>query len=101
MAKKSAIEKNARRERQVVKFATKRAALKAKIYDKALPEDERWMAALQLAELPRDGSKIRVRNRCDVTGRPRGYYRKFRMSRIGLRLLGSAGKVPGVVKSSW
>lgn len=101
MAKKSATEKNAKRIRLVAKYAAKRAELKAKIHDRELPEDERWMAALQLSTLPRDGSKSRVRNRCDVTGRPRGVYRKFRMSRISLRELGSQGKVPGIVKSSW
>ena len=101
MAKKSAVAKNNRRIAKVAKFATKRAALKAQIQDKSLPEDERWMAALKLSELPRDGSASRVRNRCDVTGRPRGVYRKFRMSRISLRELGSEGKIPGIVKSSW
>lgn len=101
MAKKSAINKNKRREKIVAKFAAKRAALKAQVYDKSLAEDERWLAALQLAALPRDGAATRLRNRCEVTGRPRGYYRKFKMSRIALRELGSAAKVPGLVKSSW
>jgi len=101
MAKKSAINKNARREKLVAKFANKRAVLKAKAYDKGLTEDERWLAGLQLAALPRNGAKTRLRNRCEVTGRPRGYYRKFKMSRIALRELGSDGKIPGVVKSSW
>ena len=101
MAKKSAINKNARREKLVAKYASKRAELKAKVYDKDLSDEERWMYALQLAALPRNGAKTRLRNRCEVTGRPRGYYRKFKMSRIGLRELGSAGKIPGVVKSSW
>lgn len=101
MAKKSAIAKNARRQRKVAAGAAKRAALKAKAMDKNLSEEERWLANLQLAELPRDTSEIRLRNRCEVTGRPRGYYRKFKMSRIGLRELGSAGLIPGVVKSSW
>ncbi len=101
MAKKSAINKNKRREKTVAKFAAKRAELKAKVYDKSLSEDERWLAALQLAALPRDGAATRLRNRCEVTGRPRGYYRKFKMSRIALRELGSAAKVPGLVKSSW
>lgn len=101
MAKKSAVEKNARRARKVAQAATKRAALKAKIMDRSLPEDERWFASLQLSALPRDGAAIRYRNRCEVTGRPRGVYRKFRMSRIALRELGSQGKIPGVVKSSW
>ncbi len=101
MAKKSAINKNERREKTVAKFADKRAALKAKIYDKSTPDDDRWLAALQLAALPRNGAKTRLRNRCEVTGRPRGYYRKFKMSRIALRELGSAAKIPGIVKSSW
>ena len=101
MAKKSAINKNKRREKTVAKYAAKRAALKEVIYDKSLSEDERGLAALQLAALPRDGAATRLRNRCEVTGRPRGYYRKFKMSRIALRELGSAAKVPGLVKSSW
>ncbi len=101
MAKKSAINKNARREKLVAKFADKRAALKEKVYDKSISDDERWLAALELASLPRNGAKTRLRNRCEVTGRPRGYYRKFKMSRIALRELGSAAKIPGIVKSSW
>lgn len=101
MAKKSATEKNLKRTRMVEKYASKRAALKAKVKDRSLSDDERWMAALQLSTLPRDGAKARVRNRCEVTGRPRGVYRKFRMSRIALRELGSEGKIPGIVKSSW
>lgn len=101
MAKKSATEKNARRARTIAKFAKKRAELKATIKNQELPEEERWMASLQLAALPRDGSKTRYRNRCEVSGRPRGYYRKLRMSRIALRELGSEGKIPGLVKSSW
>ena len=101
MAKKSAIEKNNRRIKMANRMAEKRAALVAISKDKSLPDDERWLARLKLAELPRDSSKIRVRNRCEVTGRPRGVYRKFRMSRISLRDLASNGKIPGVVKSSW
>ncbi|MFC3053344.1 30S ribosomal protein S14 [Kordiimonas pumila] len=101
MAKKSAINKNERREKLVAKYAGKRASLKAKASDKNLPDDERWLASLQLAAMPRNGAATRLRNRCDVTGRPRGYYRKFKMSRIALRELGSAGKIPGIVKSSW
>ena len=101
MAKKSAINKNNRREKLVAKYAAKRAALKEQVYDKSLSDDERWLAALKLAALPRNGAATRLRNRCDVTGRPRGYYRKFKMSRIALRELGSAGKIPGIVKSSW
>ncbi len=101
MAKKSAIEKNNRRKRLVVKYAAKRARLLAMANDASLPQDEQFMARLKLAELPRNSAPTRVRNRCEVTGRPRGYYRKFKMSRIGLRDLASAGLIPGVVKSSW
>lgn len=101
MAKKSAVEKNNKRKRMVVKYAAKRAHLKAMANDESLPMDERFMARLKLAELPRDSAPNRVRNRCEVTGRPRGYYRKFRMSRISLRDLASAGQIPGVIKSSW
>lgn len=101
MAKKSAVEKNNKRKRMVAQYAAKRARLKAMANDEALPMDERFMARLKLAELPRDSAPNRVRNRCEITGRPRGYYRKFRMSRISLRDLASDGHVPGVIKSSW
>jgi len=101
MAKKSAIEKNMRRQRLVKKYAAKRAQLLALANDRSLPQEERFAARLKLAELPRNSSKVRLRNRCDITGRPRGYYRKFRMSRIALRELASAGQIPGVTKSSW
>lgn len=101
MAKKSAIEKNNRRARLVKKYAGKRARLKAISEDRSLPEEERFLARLQLAELPRNASPTRVRNRCEVTGRPRAYYRKFKMSRIALRELASTGQIPGVTKSSW
>jgi small subunit ribosomal protein S14 len=101
MAKKSAVEKNNKRKRLVVKFAAKRAQLKAMANDKSLPQEEQFLARLKLSELPRDSAPMRVRNRCEITGRPRGYYRKFKMSRIGLRQLASAGYIPGVVKSSW
>ncbi len=101
MAKKSAIEKNKRREMLVKKFADKRAELKAIVKDATLPLEERFTAQLKLAELPRNSSKTRIRNRCAVSGRPRGFYRKLKMSRIALRELGSQGKVPGLVKSSW
>lgn len=101
MAKVSAIEKNKARKQLVDKYAAKRAALKEIIKNRDLPIEERFKATLKLAELPRNGAKIRLRNRCEVSGRPRGYYRKLRMSRIALRDLGSTGKVPGVVKSSW
>lgn len=101
MAKKSSIEKNKRRRRLVAKYAARREALKATTNDSSLPQEERFAARLKLAALPRNSAKIRVRNRCELTGRPRGYYRKFNMSRIALRELASAGLVPGVVKSSW
>lgn len=101
MAKTSAVEKNKRRRKLVANQAGKRAALKATIMNQSLPIEERFKATLKLAALPRDGSKTRVRNRCEVTGRPRAYYRKLKMSRIALRELGNFGRVPGVVKSSW
>ncbi len=101
MAKKSAVEKNARRARLVKKQAGKRARLRAMARDRSLPPEERFQAYLKLAEMPRNGAAVRVRNRCQLTGRPRGYYRKFRLSRIALRELASVGQVPGMVKSSW
>ena len=101
MAKQSALEKNKRRQKLVAKYAGKRQDLLAMSKDQSLNNEERLMARLKLAELPRNSSPTRVRNRCLVSGRPRGYYRKFRMSRIALRKLASSGKVPGVVKSSW
>lgn len=101
MAKKSATEKNAGRQRLVRKYANKRAALKAIVMNRSLTPEERFAAQLKLNELPRNGAAVRVRNRCEVSGRPRGYYRKFRMSRIALRELGSLGRIPGLVKSSW
>ena len=101
MAKTSAIEKNKHRIKLVKQFASKRLKLKTITQDKALPIEERFKAQLQLAELPRNSAKNRVRNRCEVTGRPRAYYRKLKMSRIALRELGSLGLVPGIVKSSW
>jgi small subunit ribosomal protein S14 len=101
MAKKSSIEKNTRRRRMTKKFANRRAKLKAIAHDKKLPTEERFAATLKLAELPRNSSATRIRNRCTLTGRPRGFYRKHRLSRIALRELGSKGLVPGLVKSSW
>lgn len=101
MAKVSAIEKNKRRIKLVSKYAGKRERLKSQANDQSLPEEERLLARLKLAELPRNSNPTRVRNRCEITGRPRAYYRKFRMSRIALRDLASDGLVPGVVKSSW
>ena len=101
MAKKSSIEKNNRRKRMTKNAAAKRARLKAVIADKTKPMEERFAATLKLAEMPRNSSATRIRNRCEVTGRPRAYYRKLRMSRISLRDLGSHGLIPGLVKSSW
>jgi small subunit ribosomal protein S14 len=101
MAKKSSIEKNERRRRLTKKFAGKRARLKAIIEDKKTPVEDRFAAVLKLAKLPRNSSPTRVRNRCAITGRPRGNYRKLKMSRIALRELGSQGLIPGLVKSSW
>ncbi|MBT5072430.1 MAG: 30S ribosomal protein S14 [Kordiimonadaceae bacterium] len=101
MAKVSAVNKNLKRQRLVAKYAEKRAALKAAAKDPNLSFDEQFEARLKLSTLPRDSSRSRVRNRCLVTGRPRGYYRKFKMSRVSLRQLASHGYLPGVVKSSW
>ena len=101
MAKTSAVEKNNRRQRMASRYASKRAKLKATIMDQSLSMEDRFRASLKLAELPRNSAKVRIRNRCEVTGRPRGYYRKLKMSRIALRDLGGAGQVPGIVKSSW
>ena len=101
MAKKSSIEKNNRRKRMTKQAAPRRAKLKAIIADRKKPMEERFAATLKLAELPRNSSKTRIHNRCEVTGRPRAYYRKFKMSRIAIRELGSKGLVPGLVKSSW
>ncbi|GGA55296.1 30S ribosomal protein S14 [Nitratireductor aestuarii] len=101
MAKISAVEKNKARRKLVGRYAAKRAALKAIIMDKSKPIEERFKAQLQLAALPRNSSKTRIRNRCEVTGRPRAYYRELGMSRIALRELGNRGLIPGLVKSSW
>ena len=101
MAKTSMIERNNKRKRLAKKFKTWRTRLKAIAADRSLPAEERFAARLKLAELPRNSSPSRVRNRCDLTGRPRGYYRKLRMSRIALRDLGSQGLIPGMIKSSW
>jgi small subunit ribosomal protein S14 len=101
MAKKSAVNRNERVKQLVKQHAAKRIALKAAANNESLPLEERFDARLKLAELPRNSSKTRIRNRCEVTGRPRAYYRKLKMSRIALRDLGSAGLIPGLVKSSW
>jgi len=101
MAKLSSINKNERRKKLVVKFAAKFAALKAVADDESLDDGDRIMARLKLAELPRNANPTRVRNRCNTTGRPRGYYRKFGLCRIELRDLANKGMIPGVTKSSW
>jgi small subunit ribosomal protein S14 len=101
MAKKSSIEKNNRRRKMVARDLKKRSDLKAVIMDRETAPEDRIQAVIKLAELPRNGAKIRIRNRCEVTGRPRAYYRKLKMSRIALRELGSQGQIPGLVKSSW
>jgi len=101
MAKTSAIEKNKRRQRLSKKYSGRRARFKAIAMDKTKPMEERFAATLKLAELPRNSSATRIRNRCEITGRPRAYYRKHRLSRIALRELGSKGLIPGLLKSSW
>jgi small subunit ribosomal protein S14 len=101
MAKTSAVEKNNRRRKMAARYAAKRAELKKIVMDQDLPMDERFRAQLKLAELPRNSAKTRIRNRCEVTGRPRAYYRKLKMSRVALRELGNNGQIPGLVKSSW
>jgi small subunit ribosomal protein S14 len=101
MAKTSMIEKNKRRMRLAKQYEPKRERLKAIANNKDLPMEERFEARLKLAEMPRNASPTRIRNRCEVTGRPRGYYRKLKMSRIALRELASTGKIPGMIKASW
>ena len=101
MAKKSAIENNLRKQRLAKKFASRRKRLLEVANDEARPMEERFEARLKLAALPRNGAIVRVRNRCEVTGRPRGFYRKMKMSRIAVRELGNKGLIPGLVKSSW
>jgi small subunit ribosomal protein S14 len=101
MAKTSSVEKNKKREKMAKQYAARRARLKAVAENEALPMEERFAARLKLAELPRNSSKVRIRNRCELTGRPRATYRKFKLSRIALRELASTGQIPGMVKSSW
>ncbi len=101
MAKTSAIEKNRNRRKNVERFAARRAELRAIVRDRDREPEERFEATLALAKLPRNGAKVRLRNRCSLTGRPRGYHRKFGLSRIALRELGSTGQIPGLVKASW
>ena len=101
MAKKSSVEKNNRRRRLAKQYSGRRERLKAIVADKSKPVEERFAATLKLAELPRNSSATRVRNRCEMTGRPRAFYRKHKLSRIALRDLGSKGMIPGLLKSSW
>ena len=101
MAKTSMIEKNEMRRRLAKKYAGKRQRLRAIVKNKKVPIEDRFAAVLKLSQLPRNSAKERIRNRCSLTGRPRGYYGKFKLSRIALRDLGSSGEIPGLVKSSW
>ena len=101
MAKLSSINKNERRKALTKRYAAKYAKLKAVADDEALDDSERWIARLKMAELPRNGNPTRVRNRCELTGRSRAYYRKFRLSRLMLREMANKGLIPGVTKSSW
>ena len=101
MAKTSSIEKNNRRAKLSKQYGAKRAKLKALVMNQSLPLDQRFAATLKLAELPRNSAENRVHNRCELPGRPRGYYRKLKLSRIALRQLGNLGMIPGMVKSSW
>jgi small subunit ribosomal protein S14 len=101
MAKKSAVEKNKRRTRMAQQKAATRTALKAVVRNREAPAEERFEAMLKLAQMPRNANPTRIRNRCAMTGRPRAYYRKFKLSRITLRELASTGQIPGMVKSSW
>ncbi|MBS9720360.1 30S ribosomal protein S14 [Tianweitania sp. BSSL-BM11] len=101
MAKTSSVQKDKKVRKIVARYAEKRKELKDIIMDQDRPIEERFRAQLKLAALPRNSSKVRIHNRCEVTGRPHAYYRKLRMSRIALRDLGSVGAIPGLVKSSW
>jgi small subunit ribosomal protein S14 len=101
MAKTSSVEKNNRRRKLTARDAAKRKALKAIVMDQSKPLEERFRAQLKLSAMPRNGAKTRIRNRCEITGRPRAVYRKLGMSRIALRQLGNSGVIPGLVKSSW
>ena len=101
MAKTSSVEKNNRRRKLAGQYAAKRKALKDIVMDQSKPMEERFRAQLKLSALPRNSAKIRIRNRCEVTGRPRAFYRKLKLSRIALRDLGNTGQIPGLVKSSW
>ena len=101
MAKKSAIEKNKSRRLKVAKFREKRKKLKNLIMDKKISQEERFEAVVKLASLPRNGCASRIRNRCELSGRPRGFYRRVKLSRIALRELAASGQIPGMIKASW
>jgi small subunit ribosomal protein S14 len=101
MAKKCSVERNKKRQELTVRYAAKRAALKATLMKKDLSLEDRMASLQKISEMPRNSAETRIRNRCSITGRPRAYYRKFRMSRIALRQLGSQGLIPGLVKASW
>jgi small subunit ribosomal protein S14 len=101
MAKKSSVERNKKRIRMAARDSAKRAQLKETVRDRSLSPEERFQAVIALADLPRNGAANRVRNRCEITGRSRGYYRKLKLSRISLRDLASKGQIPGMTKSSW
>ena len=101
MAKTSQVKRNAKREHMAARDSGKRAVLKATIMDRTLPVEDRFEASLKLAQLPRNGAKVRVRLRCELTGRARGNYRKFKLCRIAFRELASTGQIPGVTKASW
>ena len=101
MAKASAVNRNKKRERMAARDRAKRGVLKAVMMDRSLPVEDRFNAGIKLAQLPRNGARVRVRLRCEITGRPRGNYRKFKLSRIMLRALASVGQIPGMVKASW
>lgn len=101
MAKKSSVEKNKRREKLAKAFAGRRECLKAIANDQSLTMEDRFTARLKLAELPRNSSPVRIHNRCELTGRPKAFYRRFKLSRIALRELASRGQIPGMTKSSW
>ncbi len=101
MATRVSIEKNKTRRKLTARYAVRRAALKKLIMDRDTPAEERFRAVVKLAELPRNGARIRIRNRCNLTGRARGYHRKFGLSRLMLRELASKGQIPGVTKASW
>ena len=101
MAKKSAIEKNKTRIKNVARYAEKRKMLKHKIMNKKITQEERFEAVIKLSSLPRNGCATRIRNRCELSGRPRGFYRRVKLSRIALRELAASGQIPGMTKASW